>query len=279
MDPIAPERWRLVVEYDGRAFCGWQLQPGQRSVQGVIESALERLFGHPIRVSVSGRTDAGVHALGQVISFTSPQPRAPATVVKAMNATLPNDVAVVSAEPVPAAFDPRRWAWAKHYRYTWLERPARSPLRHDRVWPVREPLDLAAMRAAAAQLVGTHDFTSFRAEGCTANGPVRTVEAADLRRVNDELWLEVMGQGFLRHMVRIIAGTLYDVGRGKRSPADFGAVLAAADRAKAGQTAPPGGLCLVRVDYQDEPPPWMRGSPPGAPGAFDDPDVHDDPDE
>lgn len=255
----AETRWRLTVEYHGAAFCGWQLQPGQRSVQGELEAAIERLFGHPVRVSVSGRTDAGVHALGQVVSFVSAVPRPAETVLKALNAMLPPEVAVTHAEPAPLAFDPRRWAWGKHYRYVWLDRVARSPMRADRAWHTRGLLNEPAMQEAAQALVGRHDFTSFRAEGCTANGPVRTIDAARVRRVDDELWLEVQGQGFLRHMVRIIAGTLHEIGRGRFPPEHLARVRDARDRRRAGPTAPPGGLYLVRVDYREGPPPWMGG--------------------
>ncbi|TNE84454.1 MAG: tRNA pseudouridine(38-40) synthase TruA [Deltaproteobacteria bacterium] len=251
----------MVLEYDGTRFAGWQVQPGQRTVQAEIEAALERFLGHPVRVSVAGRTDAGVHALGQVISFETRARRPVAAMAKALNGMLPDDVAVVTAREVPLAFDPRRWAWSKHYRYRWLDRDARSPLRAPHVWKVRGPLDVAAMDAAAALLVGRHDFGAFRAVGCAAAHAVREVTGASVTRVGDEVHLDVHGNGFLRHMVRIIAGTLHEVGRGAQGPAWVGEVLASQDRARAGRTAPAAGLTKIAVHYEEGPPPWHGGGP------------------
>lgn len=242
---------RLDLEYDGTAFAGWQAQPGARSVQGVLEAALSSFLGEPVRVASSGRTDAGVHAWGQVAAFTTAVERSDKAVRDGLNALLPDDVAVRHAERAPDDFDPRRWTRTKRYRYVWLDRPTRSPLRRTRAWHVRDPLDVDAMHAAAQALVGRHDFTSFRASGCNARHPVRHLDALAVRRADDEVWLEVDGNGFLRHMIRIVAGTLADVGRGRRAATDVAAILGARDRARAGKTAPAHGLYLVSVTYGD----------------------------
>jgi tRNA pseudouridine38-40 synthase len=254
MSDPSPTRWRLVMEYDGADFLGWQVQPGGRTVQGVLEEALEQLFLEPVRAYPSGRTDAGVHAIEQVVAFDARVERSPREVRDALNALLPDDVAVVRAERAEPDFDPRRWVEAKQYRYTWVDRPSRSPLRRDRAWHVRGPLDVEAMDAATHLLVGRHDFTSFRAAGCTAAHPVRLVKDMAVVRRDDEVHLDVVGHGFLRHMVRIIAGTLLEVGRGRRPPGWVGEVLAACDRSGAGRTAPPQGLTLLSVSYGAGPP-------------------------
>jgi len=244
-------RFRLTLEYDGADFVGWEVQPGQRSVQGEVERALARVVGHPVRVAVSGRTDSGVHALGQVAAFTTSADRSPATVRSALNALLPDDVACSRAELVALDFDPRRQARTKHYRYRWLDSSVRSPLRRGLVHRVRSPLDADAMHEGALALCGTHDFASFRAAGCSAATTVRTIPRWQVHRVADEVHLEVWGHGFLRHMVRIAAGTLGEVGRGARPPAWVGQVLAARSRPAAGPTAPACGLTLVSVTYEE----------------------------
>ena len=259
-------RWKLTLEYDGADFCGWQLQPEQRSVQGVVERALETLFGEPVRVHPSGRTDAGVHALAQVAHFDAAVQRTPREVRDATNSMLPPDVAVVGAERVPDDFDARHWALSKRYRYRWIDRPARSPLRRRRAWHLRGPLDAVAMDAAAQHLVGQHDFSSFRASGCTADHPVRVVREIHVRRQGDEVDLHARGHGFLRHMVRIVAGTLTEVGLGRRPVEWVGEVLRARHRPAAGRTAPARGLTLLAVEYGDEKPDRRRftGVPPAS---------------
>lgn len=268
------QRWRIVLEYDGTDFEGWQIQPGRRTIQGELEAALARILGHPSPVLVSGRTDAGVHAEGQVAAFDAAVERSADAIRAGLNGELPPDLACVRAEPAVPDFDPRRWAWGKTYRYTWLDRPSRSPLRRRRAWHVR-PLDEEAMRPGAAHLLGVHDFSSFRAAGCGAAHPVREVAAISVHRVGDEVRLEVKGHGFLRHMVRIIAGTLTEVGLHKRDPSWVLDVLRANDRSWAGRTAPAQGLTLVEVRYGEGPPPWslaaqQKGRPvekiEGAPG-------------
>lgn len=251
-------RFRLVVEYDGRSFVGWQVQPDGPSIQGELARAAEAVVGHPVRIAGSGRTDAGVHALGQVAAFDTTSARTPRAIRDGMNAHLPDAVSVVDAEVAPSDFDPRRWVLRKHYRYTWLDRRSRSPLRADRSWHVRDALDVAAMQAAADQLVGRHDFSAFRAVGCQAAHAERFVESLTLVRVGEELRLDAVGNGFLRHMVRIIAGTLTEVGLGRRPAAWVGTVLAGRDRSAAGRTAPAHGLTLVRVEHGDRAHPWSE---------------------
>jgi tRNA pseudouridine38-40 synthase len=243
-------RWKLHLEYDGGSFAGWQLQPNAPTVQAALEAALERFLGHPARVRAAGRTDTGVHAEMQVACFDTEVQRTPKAVRAGLNALLPPSVSCVDAEVVADAFDPRHAPHVKTYRYTWLVREARSPLRAGRVWQVRPPLDPVAMDLAVAAVVGTHDFSSFRAEGCTATHPVRTVASAEVRTApGDEVVLRIRGTGFLRHSVRILAGTLYEVGRGAR-PAEWVAeVLERRDRQGAGRTAPAEALVLERIDY------------------------------
>lgn len=248
-------RFKLVLEYRGTDFVGWQVQPEGRSVQGVVEAALASLLGHATHVAGSGRTDAGVHALGQVAAFDTTAERTERAVMKGLNALLPPDVACVSAEVVAPDFDPRRQARRKLYRYTFLERAARSPMLADQVWHVGHRLDVDAMHAAAQHLIGRHDFAAFRASGCASTHPVRTLEDARVRRDGDLVHLELVGNGFLRHMVRIVAGTLYAVGTHRIDVPAFQAILAAADRKHVGQTAPPQGLTLVYVEY-------LGGEPP-----------------
>lgn len=243
------QKWRIVLEYDGAPFVGWQLQPGRPSVQGAVEAALEPLVGHPARVAAAGRTDSGVHAAMQVAVFVTSASRSPRAIRDGLNARLPDEVACLAAEIVPASFDPRHSPHVKTYRYSWLITPTRRPLRRDRAWRIRGPLDVAAMHEAATLLLGTHDFTSFRAAGCTAAHPVRTIEGAEVRAHEDEVHLRVRGTGFLRHMVRNIAGSLHEVGRGTREVSWLPEILAARDRGRAGRTAPAHGLLLECITY------------------------------
>ena len=245
-------RWRLVLEYDGSRFEGWQKQHDRRTISAAIETALSRIVGD-VAVEGSGRTDAGVHALGQVAAFTASVARSPKEIRDGLNFHLPPDISCVSAERVEDAFDPRRWAHQKQYRYRYLDRPSRSPLRDAQVWWLRGRLDVDAMARAGASLVGRHDFTTFRAAGCGARHAVRQIDAATVVRVGDEVELRVTGNGFLRHMVRIIAGTLADVGLGRRSAESVVDALVARDRSRAGKTAPASGLCLMWVAYGDGP--------------------------
>ncbi|RME20587.1 MAG: tRNA pseudouridine(38-40) synthase TruA [Deltaproteobacteria bacterium] len=264
--PVPPRRWRLELAWDGRAYAGWQVQPAGhgRTIQQVVEEALQRVLGGAsARVEASGRTDAGVHALQQVAAFTTSVPRTERAIVHGLNHCLPPDIACLAASPAPIDFDPRRWTRRKRYRYRILTRPARCPFRHGQVLHLSRDLDLAAMQRAARHLVGRHDMQSFRAAGCSARTTVRTLTEVAVIRRDDELHIEVQGNGFLRHQVRIMAGTLVEVGRGRISPDAVSAIIAARRRSAAGPTLPAAGLWLVEVDC----PPTPRGRPTCGPGA------------
>jgi len=254
-------RVRLTVEYDGTDFVGWQRQPNGRSVQEVLEKALAELLGAAVPTAAAGRTDAGVHALGQVVAFDAPRALPSKAYVRGLSDLLPGDLAVVEAEEVPAEFDPRRWATGKRYRYLISRRQVRAPLLRRTHWEVFSALDVDAMQAAAPPLLGTHDFSSFRAADCEAPHPRRTLRELDVQTVGAILRIEVEGTAFLKHMVRNIVGSLVEVGRGRRAPAWIGEVLAARDRTRAGPTAPAHGLTLVEVTYGHGPRPGSSTAP------------------
>lgn len=254
-DPSQPglgERpnWRAVIEYEGTAFAGWQRQAGgARTVQGVLEEALARLARGSVAVIGAGRTDAGVHAEGQVANARAATRLDAPDLARAWNALLPRDVAIRSVRPAPASFHARRAARSKLYVYRLWTGNVRSPLRERFTLWERAPLDLAALRAGAEALLGTHDFASFCGAGGDAHGTTRTVSrAAWSGAVGGELRFEVEGPGFLRHMVRNLVGSLLEVGHGHRPPGWIAELLAARDRRRAGPTAPARGLTLVRVD-------------------------------
>lgn len=246
---LAVRRFKLILEYEGTAYHGWQIQPGLPTIQGILQEALARIAGAPVQVTGAGRTDAGVHALGQVASFAANLRLDAPTLRRALNASLPPDIVVCGVEEAPPEFDARRSARAKTYRYTLLRRdyPSAWLARHTHY--VSSPLDVESMAEAARVVIGTHDFSAFRAGTCTARTPVRTVLDAVWRRVDDLWHFEITGNAFLQHMVRILVGTFLEVGRGKRAPADIAEILASRDRRRAGKTAPPQGLCLVQVHY------------------------------
>jgi tRNA pseudouridine38-40 synthase len=250
---------RLVVEYDGTALCGWQRQANGPTVQGHLEAALGKLLAHEVAVAGASRTDAGVHASGQVASFRTERPIPLHGIRRGLNSLLPPAIAIADAAEVPDDFHPRFSATGKHYRYLVLTRSERSPRWRDRAWHRPGALDLAAMRQAAAALIGEHDFAAFRAAGCTAKRTVRRIEdiaitaAEDLEDPRDAtrgpLSIDVRGNAFLRNMVRIVVGTLVEVGAGRRPVEQVGEILASRDRTRAGITAPPQGLELVSVRY------------------------------
>jgi tRNA pseudouridine38-40 synthase len=242
---------RLVLEYDGTDFAGWQRQAqGERTVQGVLEDALRGVCGQPPDVEGAGRTDAGVHARGQVAGVRVETRLAPAELQRALNAVLPSDVAVRELEVAPEGWHPRRSARGKLYRYAIWNGRVRSPLRERFAHWVPQPLDVPAMAAAAACLLGTRDFRSFQAAGSGIEQTVRTLSRAELLgEAGGDLALELEGDGFLRHMVRNVAGTLLEVGLGRRAAGSLPALLDARDRDQAGPTAPPQGLVLVQVRY------------------------------
>lgn len=247
---------RLVVEYDGTGLCGWQRQANGPTVQGHLEAALARLLAHEVTVVGASRTDAGVHARGQVASFRTERAIPLHGIRRGLNSLLPPAIAIVEASEAADDFHPRFSATGKHYRYLVFTRGDRSPRWRDRAWHVPGTLDLAAMRQAAAALVGEHDFAAFRAAGCTARRTVRRIEdiaiAGGAARDPEEPWLicvDVRGNAFLRNMVRIVVGTLVEVGTGRRPIEQVAEILASRDRTRAGITAPAHGLELVSVRY------------------------------
>ena len=244
-------RVRLTVAYDGTAYAGWQIQPNGRTIQAVMEEAFSRILQEPVRLRAAGRTDAGVHAREQVVDFADAGKRDLETIVHGGNGLLPPDIRILSAAEVPEAFDARRHATEKEYRYFLYLSPVASPFLSRYAWHIEKPLDLAAVREGLSHLVGKHDFTSFRGQGCTAISPVRTVFRADVteHEVPGLLSIDVAGAGFLRHMVRNIVGTVVDAGKGKHPAGHVGEILRARDRSAAGVNAPPRGLFLWRVSY------------------------------
>lgn len=244
---------KLTIEYDGTGFHGWQTQPGLRTVQGELEAALRTMTREDRCARGAGRTDAGVHALGQVASFTTDRAIPLEGFRKGLGRLTPADIGIRAAEEMPAGFDARFSATGKRYRYRLLPAPAPSPLRrHTTYWVVR-PVDPDRMRAAALHLVGRHDFAALQASDDHREDAVRTIRAVEVRRELDEIVVDVVGDGFLKNMVRILVGTLLEVGTGRRSPEWVAEVLAARDRRRAGPTLPAHGLCLVEVHY-DAPP-------------------------
>ncbi len=251
---------RVTVEYDGTGLGGWQRQDNASTVQGHLEAALARLLDHPVAVVGASRTDAGVHALGQVASFRTARPIPPHGVRRGLNSLLPPAIAVTDAREVGDDFHPRFSARGKHYRYLVLARPDRSPLLAHRAWHRPQRLDVDAMAAAATAFVGERDFAALRAAGCTARTTTRRIDEVALRRPEPGvLAVEVRGNAFLRNMVRILVGTLVDVGEGRLRAAQVPEILAGRDRTRAGQTAPAHGLYLVEVVYEP-----AIGLPPAA---------------
>ena len=244
-------RIALGVEYDGANFCGWQRQSNARTVQACVEAALSKVADHPVKVMCAGRTDAGVHARGQVIHFETHATRPARSWVFGANANLPKDVSILWAQPVSDDFHARFSARRRRYRYVILSRPMRPTFLAGRVsWDYRA-FDEARMAVAASSLVGEHDFTSYRALACQAKTPVRTLYHLDVTRQDDLLFIDVAANGFLHHMVRNIAGVLMAIGAGEREPAWARQILDMRDRTAGGVTAPPYGLYLMEVHYPD----------------------------
>jgi tRNA pseudouridine38-40 synthase len=240
---------KLILCYDGTDFHGWQRQPGLRTVQGVLESAIEDLTQVRATTTASGRTDAGVHALGQVVHFFTPSLHAPEVFVKALNALLPRDLRVQGAREMPQAFHATLDAQSKTYRYTIDNGPVASPFQLRYSWHVPRRLDIKAMNRAATALLGRHDFRSFETQWPNRQSSVRTILNLIVTRAEPLVSLEVEADGFLYNMVRSIAGTLILVGTGRRPESWVGEVLGAENRIEAGPTAPPQGLFLVKVRY------------------------------
>jgi tRNA pseudouridine38-40 synthase len=246
-------RYKLVIEYDGTPFAGWQRQINGRSVQQAVEEAIEAFAGRAVRVHCAGRTDAGVHATGQVAHVDLDKDWRTDTVRDATNAHLKGEpIAVLAADLVPETFHARTSARKRHYVYRILNRRSPPAIDVRRVWHVPWRLDAGAMQSGAQALLGRHDFTTFRAAECQAQSPIKTLDRLDVTREGDDIRVFASARSFLHHQVRSIAGTLMLVGAGRWSAADVRAALEAKDRARCGPTAPAGGLTLVAVDYPDD---------------------------
>jgi tRNA pseudouridine38-40 synthase len=243
-------RYKLILEYDGTPFAGWQRQADALSVQQVVEEAIEKMSGERVVIQAAGRTDSGVHALGQVVSFDLAKDWDPFKVREALNFhTKPHPVAIIEAEAVPDSFEARFSAIGRHYEYRILNRRGRPALDDWRVWHCPMALDAGGMHAAAQLILGKHDFTTFRAAECQAKSPDKTLDRLDVSREGDMIVVRASARSFLHSQVRSMVGSLKLVGEGKWSPRDFRAALDARDRARCGPLAPPEGLYLVRVDY------------------------------
>jgi tRNA pseudouridine38-40 synthase len=243
-------RYRLTLEYDGAPFVGWQRQDNGPSVQGALEAAIEKLSGERVTVTGAGRTDAGVHALGQVAHFDLVKTFEPGKVRDALNYHLrPDPVSVLDAAEADSEFHARFSATGRHYLFRILNRRSPPALEGGKVWHVSQKLDAEAMHAAAQFLVGQHDFTTFRAAECQAQSPVKTLDQLDVSQRGEEIHIEASARSFLHHQIRSFAGTLKLVGEGKWQPRDVKKALEARDRAACGPVAPPDGLYLVKVDY------------------------------
>jgi tRNA pseudouridine38-40 synthase len=240
---------KITVEYDGTQYCGWQIQPNGESIQAVLERAVSTFLGVSTKITGSGRTDAGVHALGQVANFFADKEFDRHRILRALNALTPPDITIQDAEIVSDSFDSRRDGRSRLYEYHVLNRSMPSPFYRNRAWHVHEPLDVRAMRAAIACLPGEHDFSSFRAAGCEAAHPMRKVYRTSLEKRGELLVYSIEATAFLRHMVRNLMGTLMEVGRQLRTPQSLCDLLESRDRSQAGPTAPPHGLYLVAVKY------------------------------
>jgi len=243
-------RIKLILEYDGTDYVGWQLQQNGKSIHQVVQNALDRLLGEHVPIAAAARTDSGVHAAGQVACFTTSRVLPSKAYWMGLSQLLPKDIAVVSASEVAEDFDPRRQCTGKRYRYLISNRRARSPLRRRTHWEIFQPLDVAAIVGGSGALVGRHDFSAFRSADCQAAHGLRVLRELSVSgRAGDEIEFQVEGTAFLKYMVRNIVGSLVEVGRGKRPPEWIGQVLASKDRRLAGPTAPAVGLTLLEVSY------------------------------
>src|SRR5262252_9394319 len=243
-------RYKLTIEYDGAPFCGWQLQDNLPSVQGALEAAVKAMSGEDVRVHGAGRTDAGVHALGQVAHCDMTKPFAPGRLRDGLNAHLRRDpIGVLAAEIVPETFEARFSAVRRHYLYRIANTRANLALEVGRVWRVPRRLDAEAMHQASQRLIGKHDFTTFRDTECQAKSPEKTLDQLDVTREGYAIRVITSARSFLHSQVRSMVGSLVWVGEGRWSADDLAAALAARNRAACGPVAPPEGLYLVRVDY------------------------------
>ncbi len=247
-------RYKLTLEYDGTPFSGWQRQAGVLGVQQVVEEAIDKTTGETVTIQAAGRTDAGVHALGQVVSFDLEKDWDPFRIREALNFhTKPHPVSILACETVPDTFEARFSATARHYEYRILNRRPRPALEDWRVWHCPTALDAEPMHAAAQLILGKHDFTTFRAAECQAKSPVKTLDRLDVSREGETIVVRASARSFLHSQVRSMVGSLKLVGEGKWSPREFRAALDARDRNRCAPLAPPAGLYLVRVDYDAAP--------------------------
>jgi len=246
---MMPERFALGVQYDGRPWQGWQSQPGGQTVQDVLEGALGQFTGAPVRVTAAGRTDAGVHALGQVVHFDSAAQRPAHAWVRGLNSLLPGTIAVHWASPVPDEFHARFSAEARTYQYVLYVSPLRSPHLQGHAGWFYLPLDLKAMQRAADAILGEHDFSALRSAQCQARSPIKTLHTVTIKAVGDFVLFTLRADAFLHHMVRNLVGCLIAVGRGQYAPEWVRAVVDGRDRAKAAPTFMAAGLYLARVEY------------------------------
>jgi len=240
---------KLTLEYDGSNYSGWQLQPRHDSIQGRIEAALETIFAEPVRVFGAGRTDAGVHARGQVASINIPRPFDTGELQRALNSLLPSDIVIRDLAPAPDNFDPRHDARSRLYEYRALNRKIASAFEYRYSWLVRDELDLAAMNASAQIFVGEHDFAAFRSLGSSVKTTVRRVLASEWTRSGDVLVYRIEANSFLRHMVRAMVAAMVEAGRGRLDARKIAVILEGRDRHAAPANAPPGGLYLFEVRY------------------------------
>jgi len=241
--------FKVTIEYDGTAYAGWQRQPNQPTIQEAVEAAFRSITRADVSAIAAGRTDAGVHAIGQVVSFKTEKALSAGDWLRALNATLPEDISVRSVEQVPDDFHARYAAVRKLYAYRILHRPERSVLERGRAWHIYGKLDLDAMRKAAGYLVGKHDFSSFQGHPTDVENPMCDLQRMEIVRDQDIVRIEIEADRFLKQMVRAMVGTLVEVGQEKRKPEEMKRILEAKDRRAAGYTAPAQGLYLVRVDY------------------------------
>ena len=240
---------KLVLEYDGTCYAGWQRQPDHPTIQEAIERAIHQVSQATVSVIGAGRTDYGVHTLGQVASFRTDRDWPASTWMRALNAVLPKDIAVRSSAFMDTRFHAQHDARGKLYTYRILHRPARPTVDRAFVWHIYRPLNEAAMQQAASTLIGSQDFSSFEGSLTDNTNPICHLQRFAIIRHDDQILIEAYADRFLKHMVRAMVGTVVDVGLGKRTPDSLTEVLRARDRSAAGQTAPPHGLCLMRVDY------------------------------
>ncbi|MSR30268.1 MAG: tRNA pseudouridine(38-40) synthase TruA [Gemmataceae bacterium] len=240
---------KITLSYEGTNFFGWQTQPGKRTVQETTQEALAKLLGHEINLRASSRTDAGVHALGQVANFRTPNPLPIEKILSGTNAFLPEEIAIRQAEEVSVDFDANRDARRKLYRYSLYQSRIPDPFSRSHTYQVRQELNLEEMKAAATVLLGTHDFRCFETDWPNRESSVRTMNHVSLSRMGPWIWLDIEGDGFLYNMVRAIMGTLLEIGRGFWPRERMREIVDGQDRKLAGPTVPPHGLYLVRVTY------------------------------